>query len=373
MKAPLLAASTRSHLRRKFFCHFCVLVLAWLTLPIPQLHAQVNGNGAARSWQNLLDHQVPALAKRATRTTPRTTQEQAQERAELVAHYGSLADEAKGFRDSFPDDGNVKVAKVIEAKSLLKLAFLGENSRSARTNALVTDIEKDTALPASVRYEVVALAEHILLRQTAKNPREGRVAHETSARYLIKEFPTEAGGYLTLLSAADASSSKAKVMAVAQEIEKSSAPFAAKGAARVTANRYALIGKSLADVANTALGRGNFFEAARKRKTILYTWASWSPNSIAYAKSAFAKLPKDVLVIGYNLDRDTDTAKRTAKTEKLPGEQYYDENSVGSKLSLLLSINAAPMVYVTDDNGVITEVAAQRQDLDALLTPKKAG
>lgn len=304
---------------------------------------------------------------------PRTEQQHTSEKAELKAHYAALAEEARSFQAKYPTAIEASGAKVIEAKSLLKLAFLGDNSRSARADLLVTDIEKNTSLPASVRYEVIALSEHILLRQSAKSPAEARAAHETSARYLIREFPGEVGGYLTLLSAADASSDRSKVLAVTQEIENSSAPFAAKGAARVTANRYGLVGKSLADVANTALGRDNFFEAARKRKTVLYTWASWSPNSIAFAKNALSKLPKSVLVIGYNLDRDIDAAKKIASVENLPGEQYYDSNGTASWLALLLSLNAAPIVYVTDDGGVITDVAAQRKDLSVLLTPKKAG
>jgi uncharacterized small protein (DUF1192 family) len=346
-----------------------VLVIACIA---PNASAQATGDGAAQSWQKLLEKQVPAVAKRAVRSTPRSPEEKAQERTELLAHYTALADDAKLFRATYPDDANARLAKALEAKSLLKLAFLGDTSRSARADVLVNEIEKDTAIPVQVRFEVVALAERILLRETAKNPREAQQAHESSARYLIKEFPAEAGGHLTLLSAADASSDKARVWAIAQEIEQSSAPFVAKGAARVAANRYALIGKSLANVANTALGRGNFFESTRNRRTVLYTWASWSPNSIAFAKT-LAKLPDDVLVIGYNLDRDVDAAKRTAKTEKLPGEHYFDGNGIGSRLALLLSINAAPLAYVTDDTGVIVEVSAQRRDLVALLTGKKEG
>lgn len=336
----------------------------------PALKAQ--SESAEKSWQELLNREVPGIAKRPVRTGGRTPAEQAQERSELVAHYAALAQQAQHFTLAYPDHAKANIAKVIEAKSLLKLAFLGDSSRSARADLLVTQIENDTSLPDRLRFEVIALSEHILLRQTAKNPSEARAAHETSARHLIKEFPHEVGGYLTLLSSVDASGDTVRVLAVAQEIEESPAPFAAKGAARVVATRYALIGKSLADVANTALGRQNFFEAARNRRVLLYTWATWSPGSVEFAKNVLGKIKDDVLVIGYNLDRDVEAAKAMARKEKLPGAHYYDSAGPGSWLTLLLSLNTAPLVYLTDQNGVITDVSAQRKNVLAVVNPGRA-
>lgn len=336
------------------------------------LHAQTGGSDASQRWQALQERLIPALAKKPARTTPRTAQEQAQERQELTAHYLSLADAAKAFRQGFPGDAKAKDSLVIETSSLLKVAFLGDSTRAIYTDALVNEIERDTTLPSRVRYNIVALSEHLLRRQTVRSSSDARAGHETSARYLIKEFPAEEGGYLTLLSAADASGDRAKVDSIVQEIEDSPAPFAAKGAARVVATRYSLIGKSLADVANTALGRDNFFEVTRTRKTVLYTWATWSPGSLEFAKNVLSKIEGDIHIIGYNLDRDVDAAKEVARKEGLPGTHYYDSAGPGSWLTLLLSLNAAPLVYVTDQNGVITDVSAKRRDISAMMNSGRA-
>lgn len=352
---------------------WCVAGCAFLVVA-PAADAQVESAAAAgadAAWQTLLGHEIPRGVAKSTNAAP-STAAQAAERAALVAHFNTLADEAAAFGKNYPTDPRRGAAAAIEAKGLLKAAFLGDTSRAARTDAVVNQVEQDASLPSRVRLEVVSLAEHLLLRQVAKNSGELNAARESSARYLIKSFPQESGGYLALLSAIEADGDAAKIAAGAQEIERSTAPFEAKSRARVLANRYALLGKSLADVANTALGRGNFFEAARQRRVLLYVWATWSPNSIAYARQALAKLPSDVLVLGYNLDRDVTAARAVAAAERLPGTHYYDGKGLGSWLSLLLSVDAAPLVYATDQSGVIVEVAAQRRDLASVFPPLKA-
>lgn len=348
------------------------LILGIAVIVTAGLHAQTNSPNASQRWQALQERRIPALAKKPARKAPKTAQEQAQERLELVAHYSSLAVAAKSFRENFPEDANGKAALVIEADSLLKAAFLGENTRAAYTDSLVNEVLRDTAIPAQARYSIVAFSDHLQRRKNVRSSGDARIADEASARYLIKEFPAEEGGYLKLLNNADASGDRARIDSVVQEIEVSPAPFSAKGAAHVIAKRHALIGKSLADVANTALGRDNFFEAARSRKTLLYTWATWSPGSIELAKNVLSKVGGDVLVIGYNLDSDVETAKEVARKEKLPGTHYYDSAGMGSFLTLLLSLNGAPLVYMTDGNGVITDVSAQRRNILAVLGAGRA-
>ncbi len=342
---------------------FVIMVCMLALFSLPNLRGQAANpvTGVEANWRGLLQRALPPSARAPARTTPPSAAQQAQERSEQIAHFLAIADEAKAFGQVNADFA--KTAKALEAKSLLKAAFLGVNSNDKRLQALIGEIESDTSLPAKDRFEVVAMAEHLLLRQLAKSSAQARVAHEESARYLIRKFPDQPGGYSTLLGVAAQENDAVKVKAVTQEILVSPGPFAAKAEARVMAGRYELIGKSLADVANTALGRGNFFEQARDRQVVLYTWATWSPNSLTYAKEMLAKIPPGVLIIGYNLDRDITEAKKIAKREKLPGEHYYNDGGPGAWSALLLKLNGAPLVYVTDTRGVIREVAAQGSEL----------
>jgi len=340
------------------------LAVALLVLA-PTLLAQ-SANPADSAWSALLNRSLPPSARAPVRTAPRSAAQQQQERSEQLSHFLAIADEAKSFGAA--RGSHTKVAKVLEAKSLLKAAFLGDKSKEPRMLALVGEIEQDQSLSSKDRFEVVALAEHLMLRELAKNPPQARVAREESARYLMREFPDELGGYSALLGAADADGDTAKVRSAAQEVLDAPAPFAAKAKARIMIGRYELIGKSLADVANTALGRGNYFEKTRDKRVLLYTWATWSKSSIAYAKEVVAKAPAGVLVIGYNLDRDVVEAKKAATKERLPGEQYYNEGGPGAWLALLLKLDTAPLVYLTDSRGIIRDVAGQRGDYTARLT-----
>lgn len=331
----------------------------------PALLAQ-SANPSDSAWSALLDRALPPSARAPVRTAPRSAAQQQQERSEQLTHFLAIAGEARSFGETRAS--HAKVAKVLEAKSLLKAAFLGDKSREVRMHALVGEIERDQSLPARDRFEVVALAEHLMLREVAKSPAQARVAREESARYLMREFPGEVGGYSALLGGAVGAGDPAKVRAAAQEVLDAPAPFAAKAQARILIGRYELVGKSLADVANTALGRGNYFEKTRDKRVLLYTWATWSKSSIAYAKEVLAKAPAGVLVIGYNLDRDVAGAKRAATKEGLPGEQYYNEGGPGAWLALLLKLDTAPLVYLTDARGVIRDVAGQRGEITARLT-----
>lgn len=341
------------------------LVVGLLAL-VPALFAQpanppANPGNADSELRALIDRALPPSARAPARTLPRTAAEQAQERSDQLAHFLGIADEARSFGDSHAS--HAKAAQMLEAKSLLRAAFLGDKTREARLQALVGELANDKTLPSKDRFEVVAMSEHLLLRELAKNSPQARVAREESARYLMREFPTERGGYEALLSAAENGNDVARVKAMTQHVIDSPAPFAAKAEARILAGRYDLIGKSLADVANTALGRGNYFEKTRERQVLLYTWATWSKGSIAYAKGILTKSPKGALIIGYNLDRDMAAAKKIATREGLPGEHYYNDGGVGSQLALLLKLNAAPMVYITDAHGIIRDVGAQHGDL----------
>lgn len=140
------------------------------------LHAQNGHSESSQRWQALQELQIPALAKKPARTSPKSAQEKAQERQELVAHYSTLAAAAKSFRESFPEDPNAKAALAIEADSLLKMAFLRDDTRAAYTDTLVSDIERDTTLPPRVRYRIVALSEYLLRRQTVRSSSEARAA-----------------------------------------------------------------------------------------------------------------------------------------------------------------------------------------------------
>lgn len=336
--------------------------------------AQQAARDADAKWNTLQQRALPAVGVAGFRGAQGGARSEAQRRKDnedLAAYFRGVADEAKAFREQNDGHAKAREARLLETRSLLRAAFLGDKSQGKRLQELVAGVEGDSSIPSKERYQVIALADHLLIRELARNSAEAKAARLDSARYLISHFPSEAGGYLGLLSAADAAGA-AQARGAAQEVLAApDAPFAAKAAARNLIARHELVGKSLADVANTALGRDNFFEQARGRQTVLYTWSAASPGSLAFARQVVAKLPAEVLVIGYNLDRDTKAAEQTAKQEKLPGVMYFNEGGSGAWVALLLKLDAPGLAYVTDKAGVIREIAGQRSDLFTALAGKK--
>jgi len=338
---------------------------------LPALNADPGSTDAAESrWQKLKNRLPPPSARLDSPNPggPKTPAERQQKRGELIAHFRALAADAGVFRDQNASHAKAPEAKALEAKSLLKAMLMGDKASEAQAMELAAAVEKDRAVSSRERFEVASLAELALVRTFQGSRQDRLAAQKLSAAYLVSEFPNEAGGHLSLLGAVELGGSRSDLKLVAREIiESEHAPFVAKARAQILLERYELVGKSLADVANTALGRGNFFEQCRGRQVLLYTWAAWSRSSIQFAKEIVSAAPAGVLVIGFNLDRDLAAAREIAGKESLPGEQYYNEGGIGSWVALLLKLDSAPLVYLTDDNGVIRDVAGQRNDLAAGL------
>ena len=277
----------------------------------------------------------------------------------------STADRAKAFRAKYPDKPEVVQAKSLEAKSLLSAALAADNSQMARTAALVADIRADPRVPAKARLEVAALSETVRLQPMMQDQNKFLAASEASVRNLIAEFPGEAGGYDALFRIAQGQSDEAKGIVLAQEVMTMPAPASVKELVQVFLDRQALVGQSLPKIANTALGSGNVISAVQGKPIILYSWASWNPGSIAWAKNLNKLAPTGAVLIGVNLDTDPAAAKSLAQTESLPGSQVYDGRGFDSPLVRSLKLTTAVHVYVTNASGVIREVSAQRGDFTA--------
>lgn len=345
------------------------LAVFLLALSVVSLSAQTGPRVAAdASWKDLVVLTAPPsdLSVSSVEGVGEVMREK--RRADTVTRFLSAANAAKSFAEKYPEDTRARESNLIEAENLLKAAMSGSKDLRSRIDPLIKSIASDKALPSSARFKIVAMSEYLLLKELAAKPELIPIAREDSARFLIREFPDQAGGYMALLAAARIRNDSSKIKAaVGEVISSETAPFMAKAQARILAGRYNLVGKSLADVANTALGRDSFFEAFRSKKTILYTWSSEAPSSIEYLKNLAGKLSKDVSLIGYNLDRKTAIAADVARAESLPGAQYYNDGGTGSQLALLLKLDAPGMVYVTDEVGIIRSVSG----LDQLNLGKK--
>ena len=284
-----------------------------------------------------------------------------------ASQFKNAADKAKAFREKYTADAKVSEAKEIEAQSLLRLALAGDNSQTARAATLVQEVRADAHLSAKARMEVVTLSEILRLKPLMKDPASLIAAREESARGLVAEFPLEAGGYEALFRVAENNPDETKAVALAQEVLSLPSPVPLKQAARVFIDRHALLGQSLQKIAESALGAGNIISATSGKGIVLYSWATWSPGRIAFAKRLASVAPPGVALIGVNLDEDVAAARARAEVERLPGDQIYDKAGLDGQLAQNLKLTPSLPVYIANSKGEIRDVSAERGDLAVKL------
>jgi hypothetical protein len=279
-----------------------------------------------------------------------------------------VAASAKKFQADYPTDSRKSAARVVEARNLLKAALVGDQTQRQNAFVLADELKADLTVDPAARFDVAFLQQQVLVRAFTSNLDEYFAASELSARGLIKDYPDQSGAYEWLLTSVAGMEDDAKLAAVAQEVIRSAPPFRIKARAVIIAERFDLVGRSLPDFANTALGRDNFFEQARTRPTVLYTWDATNPDSIAWAADLEKLIPSKFLVIGVCLSPDVRTAAQVARQMSLSAVQYYHEAGPGSFLATRLKLHEPGLIYVTDSAGRITTVSAKERNLASLLS-----
>jgi hypothetical protein len=323
----------------------------------------LSSSAADAAWERVKSLGKPSdLALPATASPAAVAHARNQAAAQLVAD----ADNLKAFYSKYPDHLQAHEAKRLEALSLIFAWRLGDSTQETRRRQLVSEVRRDPALPAAKRGEVAAYADNVeVLMRASLSPTGRLAAFESVVRALVAEFPTVPDGYESLVQIAKASSDD-KTQSIAREvIAMPSAPASAKAEAKALLDRYALVGKSVAELAKPILGSNNAVDRAAGHPLVIYSWGTFSPASIVLGKKVLAQIPSDAAVLGVCLDqRDVAPAKARAGLEKLPGDQVFDWLGRKGELAERLSLTEPGLVYVVDGKGLVRSVSAQH-DLPA--------
>lgn len=283
-------------------------------------------------------------------------------RATVAANYLAKADALKAFYDEHPEAAQAKEAKRLEAMNLMWAAQAGDNTQEGRWKTLANEIRRDQGLPASERFAVAAQADFMHVNHNRNlTSAERWAALKQVARGLAAEFPTEPGGYESLLGLARSSRDPAEARALAEEVAGMPAPTAVKLQARQLADRFAMVGQKLGEV----LAAAGFPDAIKAGKPlVIYSWSTWSEGSQVLAEQIRGKTGA-AEVVGLCLDPDLGAAKTAAEKRALPGNQIFDSRGIEGALAQALRLSDAGWIYVVDSSGILTTVRGQ-DDLSAL-------
>jgi hypothetical protein len=265
------------------------------------------------------------------------------------------ADRARDFASRHPGHPKAAEARRLEALLLLQAVQAGDVSLAARMNATVESVRKDQNVPEPIRAEIAGLADFSDATHAFRNAADRALGFEVVARGLITEFPYQPQGYESLLTIAR-EAEDAKGRALAAELRSMAAPPAVKEGADFLLKRYDLVGQPLSALLTDEAAKAALAEIKPDSATLLYTWATWSPGSLALANDLAARKVPGVVVLALNLDQDVAAAKEQARSHALPGTQIYDAESTAGSLARRLGINGAPYVYLIDADGVVRDV-----------------
>jgi hypothetical protein len=342
---------------------------AAVSVPAPLL-AQQSGLAVTKptpdqQWQDVSARLLPPTARITQAKAKRTKEERAADKAATRLHLVAIARELNAFRKENPTHPKAAEARLKETRSLLIAALLGEKLDNAELQADIEVVRRDVSLSAPDRFEVVALGERLLVRGAAKNRSEASIASEASARYLIREFPEQAGGYSELLHAGLIATPERSV-ALAQQVLDGPAPSAVKALAREVITRQTISGKALADVIGGQPGAAALLRETSGRPVVIYTWSPEDAISMERAKALGASIPADAVVWGVNVSPDVGAALAAAKSSALPGQQLYGARGFDSPVVTRLALTASRLVYAADSRGKITNLSDLRDPAAAL-------
>jgi hypothetical protein len=287
--------------------------------------------------------------------------------SDVAAADLSNADQAKDFYTRFPQHPKAVEARKLEAVLLIDAVGLGDNASSARMESTVQTLRVDSSVPAFDRAVVAGTYEFKQAGKRVKTLADLMQQYEAVARGLIKEFPDQPQGYISLLTqATQHDPATARTMAM-EVIKAKAAPSEVSAQAQRLVTRLDLVGQSVDKVftgfpVDTG-GKGGWPQG---KAGLIYFWASWSPYSVDLGELLAGKKLSKINVIGVCLNIDAIAAAAVAKSHKLPGQLVYAPKGMAGDLAVRLGADTAPLLYLVDTRGRVTDVLGLN-DLEAKL------
>lgn len=277
----------------------------------------------------------------------------------------ATADSAQQFYLEHPDHPKARRARKVEIDSLLSIDDGSDATIHPRLKARVSDYRKDRSIPANERAQVAKMFD---MREVTRNAAVGydhRKGFERVARDIAAEFSDAEDGEQMLLSIAKNRSNK-DGLKIARELARDAKTDRAKKSALELQTRLELIGQPLAKILPSLVKQR---DAGNSRLTVLYSWSTEVPGSMATAKLLGAREAENATWIGVNLDEESnlETARTIAGRDQFPGTQLYTVERNHKTVPRKLGMGEAGLVYLVDSEGTIFDVQVH-QDLMNMIT-----
>lgn len=277
----------------------------------------------------------------------------------------NAADRAQQFYLEHPDHPKARRARKLEIDSLLTLDDGTDSTVHPRLKSRVSDFRKNRSIPANERAQVAKMFD---MREVTRNASVGldhQKAYEKVARDIAAEFAEAEDGEQMLLSLAQKRGNR-DGLKIARELAKGAKTARAKKSATELQTRLELVGQPLAKVLPSVVKKR---DSGDGRLTVIYSWSTEVPGSMATAKLLGARASENADWIGVNLDQESglETARSIAEKDAFPGTQLYAIERNHKTVPRKLGMGEAGLVYLVDSEGLIFDVQVH-QDLMNMIT-----
>lgn len=282
-----------------------------------------------------------------------------------------VADTAKDFYTTFPQDERAASARWHEMQLLDAAVKLGQTNALTRLEALEKARLEDPSASEDERFGIrMTVAQRNAGMLFEKDEAAARASLEQSVQDLVREFPKRPEAYQVLLNlAGDAPPDKARAMVAG--LLSTNAPEAVRSAAQDLVAKLDRVGKPM-DLKFTAVdGREVDLAQLRGKVVLLDFWATWCGPCVAELpnlKAAYQRLhPKGFEIVGISFDEDKKALESFVEREKMTWPQYFDGKGWQNEFGRKFGIDAIPAMWLVDQKGILVDLNA-RGDLEAKVT-----
>lgn len=254
------------------------------------------------------------------------------------------------------------IARLLAARALVYARLQMGGPEFAEAEILAEAARTDLLLTTEQRFEAAALSDYVRAVQTGGVLAPDDARWERLFQGLAAEFPDQSTGYEALLGLALKQADSSEASRLARTIlAMPTAPPWVRTRAQTLLNRIDLIGASVFALMPEDHGAESL---TRGTPILIYSWVSWSPETLVVVERLIRNAPPGAALIGVNLQPDASIARRNARDHTLPGRQLYDPRGQQGLVAMRFMLDTPGLAILADKDGIILTVTAH---LDATL------
>lgn len=291
-------------------------------------------------------------------------------RTGAIAYLGKQEQALRGFIANHPGDSHVPEAKLRLAHLLATLGDLEDEVRLRReADAVLDELEQEPGM-RDRRADVEFARLSIFMQRVDAATGTNRESLLERARAYVKEFPEDRRVAALLAEVASTFEDEPKTARALLEQARPKAKTA-ELQARIDDDlkRLSLLGKPLKMRWISVRGEQIDIEKFRGKVVLIYFFANWSPPSmyeLDWVRQLAGASAELVQAVGICLDNDPVPVPSMLAERQIVWPVYCDGRGWQGDLVRSLGINALPVLWIVDREGILRSLDAKQDAVELI-------